>query len=130
MKYAIIENNVVVNIAVADDPLAESWIASESAAIGDLYEGGGFIRPPAQPAPVPASVTMRQARLALLASGKLSLVDAAIAELPEPQRIQAQIEWEYSQEVERVNPLLSLIAPSLGLDDDALDALFAEAAAL
>jgi len=45
MKFAIIEDNVVVNVAVADKPLADNWIASETAAIGDLYENGQFIKP-------------------------------------------------------------------------------------
>lgn len=45
MKYAIIESGTVVNIAVAEEPLAENWIASEVAAIGDVYSGGEFIKP-------------------------------------------------------------------------------------
>jgi hypothetical protein len=45
MKYAIIENNTVTNVAVADAPLADNWIASETAAIGDTYENGKFIKP-------------------------------------------------------------------------------------
>lgn len=52
MKYAIIENNIVVNVAVADAPIADNWIASEVAAIGDSYENGQFIKPqPPQPSP-------------------------------------------------------------------------------
>lgn len=45
MKYAIIENNAVVNVALADKPLASNWIASETAAIGDRYENGQFSKP-------------------------------------------------------------------------------------
>lgn len=45
MKFAIIENNTVVNVAVSDEPLADNWIASEVAAIGDTYQNGEFIRP-------------------------------------------------------------------------------------
>lgn len=45
MNYAIIENNIVVNVAVADEPLADNWIASDAAAIGDTYENGQFIKP-------------------------------------------------------------------------------------
>ena len=44
-KFAIIENDVVVNIAVGDSPIAENWIHSESAKIGDKYENGAFITP-------------------------------------------------------------------------------------
>ena len=130
MKYAIIENGVVVNVAVAEAPLAENWIASESAAIGDTYEGGNFVRPPDPPPAVPQAVTMRQARLALLAAGKLAGVDAAIEALPEPQRTQAQIEWEFASEILRASPLVEAMGAALGLDDAVLDALFVEAAAL
>lgn len=45
MQFAIIENNTVVNVAVADEPLAENWIASDVAAIGDTYENNQFIKP-------------------------------------------------------------------------------------
>lgn len=45
MKFAIIENNIVSNIALADEPLADNWIASETAAIGDQYENGQFSKP-------------------------------------------------------------------------------------
>ena len=45
MHYAIIENNLVVNIAVADEPLESIWIATETGCIGDRYEDGQFIKP-------------------------------------------------------------------------------------
>ena len=45
MKYAIIENNVVINIAVSDAPLADNWIASDTAKIGDEYNGDQFTTP-------------------------------------------------------------------------------------
>lgn len=80
--------------------------------------------------PAPQRVTMRQARLALLAAGLLDDVAAAIATLPSPQKEAAQIEWEYSQEVQRHNGVLLQLAPALGLDDAAIDALFAAAAGL
>ena len=57
--------------------------------------------PAPPPVPVPASVTMRQARLTLLAHGLLGNVAAAINSLPEPAKSQAQIEWEYSNALER-----------------------------
>ena len=46
MRFAIIENDKVVNVAVSDEPLAPNWIASDTAAIGDLYEDGQFVPPP------------------------------------------------------------------------------------
>lgn len=86
--------------------------------------------PPAPPVPVPEVVTMRQTRLALLKAGKLANVDAAIAVLPSPNKEAAQISWEYSTEVRRDSDLLKQLAPVLGLDDAAIDALFIQAATL
>lgn len=80
--------------------------------------------------PVPQSVTMRQARLALLQAGLLAQVGAAIDQLPEPDRTAARIEWEYSQEVQRDKPFVQMLAPALGLDQAQLDALFIHAATL
>ena len=37
MRYAIIENDNVTNIAIAEMPLAANWIESSIAAIGDSY---------------------------------------------------------------------------------------------
>jgi hypothetical protein len=87
---------------------------------------------PDLPAPVevPKAVTMRQARLALLAQGMLGQIDAAIDSLPSPQKEEARIEWEYSQEVQRDKPLVLNLAPALGLDSAQLDALFIAAATL
>lgn len=85
--------------------------------------------PPAPP-PVPAAVTMRQARLALLGAGKLADVATAIDSLPEPNKSVATIEWEYSQEVHRDRALIQVLGPMLGLDDAQMDALFVTAAAL
>ena len=80
--------------------------------------------------PIPTTVSMRQARLALLKIGKLAEVDTVIDSLPEPQKSAARIEWEYALDVAREWPTLLALAPLLGLDDAALDALFVEAAKL
>lgn len=80
--------------------------------------------------PVPQSVTMRQARLALLQAGKLANVDAAIASLPSPQKEQAQIEWEFSSQVERNRDMTQMIGGALGFTSEQLDDLFVLAATL
>lgn len=80
--------------------------------------------------PVPQSVTMRQARLALLAQGLLSNVDTVINALPEPDKSAAAIEWEYSQTVERNRPFVLTLGAALGLDSAGLDSLFTLAATL
>ena len=82
---------------------------------------------PVAPEPGPVtSVTMRQARLALLAAGRLDDVDAAVASAPRA----VQIEWEYATTVERASPLVAAIGAGLSMDDAALDDLFAGAARL
>lgn len=80
--------------------------------------------------PVPAAVTMRQARLALLGAGLLDDIDAAINGLPSQQKEAARIEWEYSQEVQRHNGFVSVLAPMLGLTEAQTDALFVQATTL
>jgi len=79
---------------------------------------------------VPQEVSMRQARLALLARGVLDQVDAAIESLPSPDREAARIEWDYSSVVARNSPLVVMMGAALGLDDAALDELFITAARL
>lgn len=83
-----------------------------------------------EPAPVPQSVTMRQARLALLAAGRLADVNAAIASMPGADGEAARIEWEFSGSVERNRPLALSLATSLGMTPANLDDLFRQAAAL
>ncbi len=85
---------------------------------------------PGTPSNVPASVTMRQARMALLAQGVLSQVDSAINNLPDPQKTAARIEWEYSNEVQRNNPFVALLGAALDMNAAQLDDLFIQAKAL
>lgn len=132
MKYAIIENGVVANIAKADAPLADNWIeASGNVNIGDLWDGESFTPAPPPAPEVPQSVTMRQGRLALLGAGLLDQVGAALAAIPdEAQRRAAQIEWEYAQTIDRQSVWVANLSGALGLTDEQLDALFIAAAAL
>ena len=95
MRFAIIEDGKVINVAVSEEPLADNWIASETAEIGDLYEDGEFM-----PAPEPepdyeaqwALVRAKRNRL-LAASDWTQLPDSPIS------NIQMQ-EWAaYRQEL-------------------------------
>lgn len=100
----------------------------ESCLVSALPEGN-TPEPADPPAPVViASVTMRQARLALLAAGLLDDVATAIAGIADAgQRQATEIEWEYAQEVRRDHLWVQNLATSMGLD---LDVLFEQAAAL
>ncbi len=83
------------------------------------------------PVAPPSSVTMRQARLALLGAGLLDAVEAAIAAMTDAtQRRAAEIEWEYAQTVDRNSPFTQQLASGLGLTSEQLDSLFTQAAAL
>lgn len=145
-NYAIVENGIVVNVIIADDEFValyqeqnptqlcveyvESDINDENVArIGEHYVDGKFVAPYVAPS-VPTSITMRQARLALLQAGKLSAIDTALASLPSPQKEQAQIEWEYGSEVERHNGWIESLAPMLGMTEEEVDGLFVLGATL
>jgi hypothetical protein len=125
MRYAIVEGGTVANVAVADAPLAHNWIASSVAQIGWRFDGTSF-DPPERQAAIPDVVSMRQARLALLAAGLLDSVEAAIAAAPPA----ARIEWEYAADVRRDYGLVLMLAAALGLTEQQLDDLFVTAASL
>lgn len=137
-RYAIVKNGSVDNIVLAD----ASFIAglqsatgvlipdTSTATIGDMWDGVTFTKPPAPPTPVPQAVTMRQARLALYGAGLLATVNSAIAGMTGAQGEAARIEWEFSSEVKRNQPLVMALAPVLGMTQAQLDQLFITAAGL
>jgi hypothetical protein len=132
MRAHVIENGVVVNtVEVETLGVLPGLVAAQgNEGIGWLYDGHVFTAPPPPPPVIPQSVTMRQARLALHANGLLGSVQPAIDALTEPQHTQAQIEWEYSNALERGNPFVATLGAALGLNAAALDALFVQASQL
>ena len=137
MKYARTENNIVVQ-TIGNDPA--NLFAPEYAGLfrpcgndvqaGWLDDGATFTAPPPAPPVIPQSVTMRQARLALMGAGKLATVNAAIAGMAGVQGEAARIEWEFSSEVKRGQPLVVSMGQVLGLNAEQLDALFTTASGL
>ena len=117
------DESEVINTIVASEEYAEA-----------TYPGRWRVvetpEPPPPPPVAPASVTMRQARLALLGAGLLDDVEAAIAALPSPQKEAARIEGEYSQEVQRYNGFVPVLALALGMTEAQTDALLIAAAGL
>lgn len=79
---------------------------------------------------VPVAVSMRQARLALLSVGLLTVVNDAIAAMPGADGEAARIEWEYATEVRRDSPLVAALSGPLNLADADLNQLFISAAGL
>lgn len=116
--------------ASAGDTAAHSRAIFEQIEQGQHGVVAAYVAP-VDPVPVPpSSVTLRQAKLALLGAGLLAGVDAAIDGMPTPQKEAARIEWEYAATVERQSPLVANLSAALSLDAAALDALFVAAAAL
>lgn len=85
------------------------------------------VEPFIPPVYVPQQVTMRQARLALLDTGLLDTVEAALNSLPEPTKTRSLIEWNHGSTVERNSALVVQMANALGLDPTQVDNLFIQA---
>lgn len=126
MRTAVISNGIVVNVIEASDGFTlpgMTLVASASAGIGDTYTNGTFARP-APVVHVPAEVTDLQARLALIAVGKLAAVEAVVAAADDATKawFDRALIWR------RDSPIISALAPALGLTSADLDALFIDAA--
>ena len=133
MKYAHVINNTI-NELIESDPftLFVPGYAAQFIEVADEVQAGWKLVDGEwiEPEPViyiPQEVTMRQARLALLENSLLANVQTAINSLPEPAKTKAQIEWEYSNALQRSNPFVSTLGTALGLDSEALDNLFIQA---
>jgi hypothetical protein len=100
---------------------AEELLAEDDA------EVVAFFNPPP---PVPQTVSMAQARLALIGAGLFTAIDAGLKALPEPQRTTALTAWEYAPTVSRNGALVTTLAGQFGLTETQLDALFTAAAAI
>ena len=127
MKYAIIENGIVANVAEAEADFAaeQGWVElTGGAGIGWTYEGGAFIAPPAQPEPVPETVSRFQARAALLQIGKLADAEAVVAQADAI----TQLAWSEAIEWKRSSPALNGLAEAIGLTQPEIDDLFRAAA--
>lgn len=136
MKYAIIENNKAIEV-VQNDPYvvfvthyAEQFVeVDDECQLGyELVEG--VWTAPAPVVQIPQEITMRQARLALLDAGLLGNVQTAINSLQEPDKTKAQIEWDYSNSLQRNNSFVSVLGTALGLSEQDIDNLFIQASTL
>lgn len=136
MKYAFIQNNTIIEI-VQTDPFilfvphyAEQFIeVPDNCQTGDVFDNGEWVTP-ATVSIIPQEITMRQARLVLLANGLLANVQAAINSLPEPDKTKAQIEWDYSNALQRDNSFVAVLGAALGLTSEGVDSLFIEGATM
>ncbi len=86
---------------------------------GQTWTGTEFVDTP-EVITIPVSVTMRQARLALLENNLLDAVNTAMETATEADKI----EWEYATSVHRDSALVVNMGIALGLTDEDLDNLF------
>jgi hypothetical protein len=116
------------------DPLMQALEEAPPAQVDGAWTQQWVVRdltPEELKARVPTVVTMRQARLALLQSGLLSQVEAALSAIEDPAQRQAvQIEWEYAAEVDMTHPWVQALTVSLGLTEAQIDSLFMTASGL
>lgn len=76
-------------------------------------------------------ISPRQIRLALLSFGfTMDQINAGLNSLPEPQKSEALIKWEYSQSYDRNDPLTDQVAQLLTWTPEQVDELWRVAAKL
>lgn len=119
------ENNRIAEVAVTDFPIAEPlyWLDCPDNCKTDwTYINNQFIEPviPDPVIVIPTTVSMRQARLALLQVEILNEVNTTIAAGTEADKIT----WEYATEVNRSDALVTNMSIALNLTEQDLDNLF------
>lgn len=122
MKYHVIENGIVTNTILCDDPGLFpdlTLVEATEGGPGWSYANGVFTAP--EPVvPVPSEVHIAWLRAALAEAGTLSAVNAAVASAGAVK----QALWEYATTIRRNDPDVMAIAGALSID---LDALFIRA---
>lgn len=132
------DNGYFIGVVIADEsPLEEGVFLIPAGAVDSLppaipegklarWNGEWSLEDIPQPESFkPKSVTMRQARLALLEAGYYSSVQTAINAIEDPILKQAsQIEWEYAATVDRGSSFTQSMATALGLTEEDMDNLF------
>ncbi len=93
-------------------PQQEGYYAIESTPIGNVQQW--------ELVPigieVPSSISPRQARLQLIALGKIALVDPTIDTLNEPEKSSAKVEWEYATRYDITHPFVVQMLSILEID--------------
>lgn len=129
MKYAIIEQGIVTNIALAEKPMGDDWIeATVTAQIGGTWDGKKF-GPPPEPDPAEALADERAGMVCSRLQGRLVLgeatcaaIDAMAADASTPwamrQTILNAIEWR------RTSQAMTELGYLLGYSDTQMDELF------
>lgn len=127
-RTAVIQDGIVVNVIEAGDGFQMpgcTLVVSDTAGPGNHYANGTFTRQPVHD-PVPDQVSDLQARLALIASGRLAAVEAAVAQSDDATKAwyDRALTWR------RDSPMIAALAPAVGLSEGQIDDLFRVAAAM
>ena len=123
MKYYKDTNGEV--FAYESDGSQDSYIAPSLVLMNQTEIDLHLNPPPVVVAPVtPTKISLSQAKIALSRSGYLTQVDTALNALTEPQKTEALIAWNSSNEVLRSSQLVTAMQASLGLTTAQMDDLF------
>jgi hypothetical protein len=76
-NYAIVENGVVVNVAVSESALAANWVQSDVAQIGWTYNGSTFSPPAPTPDTKPPIITRLAFRYRMTDAEYVGILTAA-----------------------------------------------------
>jgi hypothetical protein len=119
--FVIYGDGSVVIIPVRPSP-AHDWDAEKQAWFENKARAAELAEAAARAA-IPKSVTMRQARRAMIDAGIYEKVDAAIKQAGG----KALVDWEYSNTFDRSNPMIESMATQLKLTEKQIDELFIKA---
>lgn len=131
-RYMLIKNGVAVNaVEIADPADFPQWtlIQSDSADIGDLWDGQKLTRP----APVvktPESVTPRQGRAILIINGHMAQIQGLLDAMAGTDGELARNDFATALEWRRDWPLIEQMRVALGWTAEYVDELFVAAAKL
>lgn len=140
-KYAVVENDTITNVAIAepDFAAAQGWIELPAGAgIGWSLVDGVWTAPPPQPEPVPPSISFAQLLSGLVAEGWITEAEgeawltgtlpapvlALIATLPAEQQFAAKARASRPSEVLRMDPLVQAMGAAQGKTPEELDQFF------
>jgi hypothetical protein len=133
MRAALIVSGKVESFIEVEE-FTDDWVAPGPSKIGWLWDGrvftdpGGLIEEPE--VPVPQSVPMLNAHLALISAGKMQALTDLVAALPDASRFEAQAYLNLALTCKRDNKWVVQLGAALGYDSAALDQLFFQAATL
>ena len=125
MRYAILENNTVVNLINATQDFIDQsglnavLVDNIFCDIGMVYQDGGFIPQQKDKAFIP--IKPMYMRLAL---DHFNLLETIEATLGAPENKEKKIAFEYALSFERDDEMSNVFAQSLGLTTEQVDDIF------